>query len=137
MIRIRFYCASTYTKRPEPRTDRRDSRPRVVGLTLRETTNKVSLVARPCTNSQLCLGNYQYVRGKRTRKSSRWFLPFFVSYRSIAVSCELSLRPEMRMYKNDVHRYCVGFVALRLSRDVLDSQSRRLQWSALSGRNVR
>ncbi len=26
----------------------------------------------------------------------------------MAVSCELSLHPEMRTYKNDVRRYCVG-----------------------------
>ncbi len=77
------------------------------------------------------------VRGKSHWKSSRWFLPFFVSYRSIAVGCELSLHPEMRTYKNDVRRYCVGFVALWLCWDVLDPQSRRLQWSALSGRSVR
>ncbi len=76
------------------------------------------------------------VRGKSHWKSSRWFLPFFVSYRSIAVGCELSLCPEMRTYKNDVRHYCVGFVALWSSWDVLDSQSRRLQWSALSSRNV-
>ncbi len=77
------------------------------------------------------------VRGKSHWKSSRWFLPFFVSYRSIAVGCELSLCPEKRTYKNDVRRYCVGFLALWPCRDVLDSQSRRLQWSALSDRNVR
>ncbi len=49
------------------------------------------------------------VRSKSHWKSSRWFLPFFVSYRSIAVGRELSLRPEMRTYKYDVRHYCVGF----------------------------
>ena len=49
------------------------------------------------------------VRGKSHWKSSRWFLPFFVSYRSIAVGCELSLHPEMRTYKYDVRHYCMGF----------------------------
>ena len=48
------------------------------------------------------------VRGKSHWKSSRWFLPFFVPYWSIAVGCELSLRPEMRTYKNDVRLYCMG-----------------------------
>ncbi len=56
--------------------------------------------------------SFSGVRGKSHWKSSRWFLPFFVSYRSIAVGCELSLRPEMRTYKNNVRLYCMGFLAL-------------------------
>ncbi len=55
------------------------------------------------------------VRGKSHQQSSRWFLPFFVFYRSIAVSCELSLRLETRTYKNDVRLYCVGFSILAVA----------------------
>ncbi len=49
------------------------------------------------------------VRGKSHWKSSRWFLPFFVFYRSIAVSCELSLHPKMRTYKTE---YATNALAL-------------------------
>ncbi len=48
------------------------------------------------------------VRGKSHWKSSRWFLPFSVFYRSIAVGCELSLNLKMRTYKDEVHHKCIG-----------------------------
>ncbi len=63
------------------------------------------------------------VCGKSHRKSSRWFLPFSVFYRSIAVGCELSLRLEMRTYKNDVRLYCVGFSTLAVVEMLLDPQT--------------
>ncbi len=54
------------------------------------------------------------VRAKSHRKSSRWFLPFSVFHRSIAVGCELSLHPKMRTYKNEVHHEHFGIKNLAL-----------------------
>ncbi len=62
-------------------------------------------------------------------------------YRSIAVGCELSLRPKKRTYKNKVRLKHLGtlgiFSTLAVVETLLDPQNRRLQWSDLSIRNVR
>ncbi len=55
------------------------------------------------------------VRGKSHWQSSRWFLPFFVFYRSIEVGCELSLHPKMRTYKDEECYKCAGTSTLAVA----------------------